>query len=261
MMIRKSKDFLNLPIISCSEGITVGTTVKFLINATEKKVSSIIVSDDEYYKGVKLLPVNLILGVGNDALVINKSSNIVPYTNIATAEDLLKEQIDIISSVVINNHGIKEGIVEEFEIDDEYEYNIVNVIINKNSNLVSIPIGKVKVFGKKLTIIEDEDIIEKNGINISDDNIDKEKELHSDVNVVSPLDNLPTNPINDTNDIDDINKINLYEYDVYYDSKFISDFKVGNKTYKKGTNFNEEILNEIYSIEPNKLKDLVNVLE
>ena len=241
MMIRKSKDFLNLPIISCSEGITVGTTVKFLINATEKKVSSIIVSDDEYYKGVKLLPVNLILGVGNDALVINKSSNIVPYTNIATAEDLLKEQIDIISSVVINN--------------------IVNVIINKNSNLVSIPIGKVKVFGKKLTIIEDEDIIEKNGINISDDNIDKEKELHSDVNVVSPLDNLPTNPINDTNDINDINKINLYEYDVYYDSKFISDFKVGNKTYKKGTNFNEEILNEIYSIEPNKLKDLVNVLE
>lgn len=255
-MIRKSKDFLNLPIISCHEGITVGTTVKFLINATEKKVSSIIVSDDEYYKGVKLLPVNLILGVGNDALVINKSSNIVPYTNIATAEDLLKEQIDIISSVVINNHGKKEGIVEEFEIDDEY--NIVNVIINKNSNLVSIPIDKVKVFGKKLTIIEDEDIIEKNGINISDDNIDKEKELHSDVNVVSPLDNLPTNPINDTNDI---NKINLYEYDVYYDSKFISDFKVGNKTYKKGTNFNEEILNEIYSIEPNKLKDLVNVLE
>lgn len=252
MMIRKSKDFLNLPIISCSEGITVGTTVKFLINATEKKVSSIIVSDDEYYKGVKLLPVNLILGVGNDALVINKSSNIVPYTNIATAEDLLKEQIDIISSVVINNHGKKEGIVDEFEIDDEY--NIVNVIINKNSNLVSIPIGKVKVFGKKLTIIEDEDIIEKNGINISDDNIDKEKELHSDVN-------LPTNPINDTNDIDDINKINLYEYDVYYDSKFISDFKVGNKTYEKGTNFNEEILNEIYSIEPNKLKDLVNVLE
>lgn len=250
MMIRKSKDFLNLPIISCSEGITVGTTVKFLINATEKKVSSIIVSDDEYYKGVKLLPVNLILGVGNDALVINKSSNIVPYTNIATAEDLLKEQIDIISSVVINNHGKKEGIVDEFEIDDEY--NIVNVIINKNSNLVSIPIGKVKVFGKKLTIIEDEDIIEKNGINISDDNVD---------NVVSPLDNLPTNPINDTNDIDDINKINLYEYDVYYDSKFISDFKVGNKTYKKGTNFNEEILNEIYSIEPNKLKDLVNVLE
>lgn len=256
MMIRKSKDFLNLPIISCSEGITVGTTIKFLINATEKKVSSIIVSDDEYYKGVKLLPVNLILGVGNDALVINKSSNIVPYTNIATAEDLLKEQIDIISSVVINNHGKKEGIVDEFEIDDEY--NIVNVIINKNSNLVSIPIGKVKVFGKKLTIIEDEDIIEKNGINISDDNIDKEKELHSDVNVVSPLDNLPTNPINDTNDI---NKINLYEYDVYYDSKFISDFKVGNKTYKKGTNFNEEILNEIYSIEPNILKDLVNVLE
>lgn len=255
-MIRKSKDFLNLPIISYHEGITVGTTVKFLINATEKKVSSIIVSDDEYYKGVKLLPVNLILGVGNDALVINKSSNIVPYTNIATAEDLLKEQIDIISSVVINNHGKKEGIVEEFEIDDEY--NIVNVIINKNSNLVSIPIDKVKVFGKKLTIIEDEDIIEKNGINISDDNIDKEKELHSDVNVVSPLDNLPTNPINDTNDI---NKINLYEYDVYYDSTFISDFKVGNKTYKKGTNFNEEILNEIYSIEPNKLKDLVNVLE
>ena len=245
-MIRKSKDFLNLPIISCHEGITVGTTVKFLINATEKKVSSIIVSDDEYYKGVKLLPVNLILGVGNDALVINKSSNIVPYSNIATAEDLLKEQIDIISSVVINNHGIKEGIVEEFEIDDEY--NIVNVIINKNSNLVSIPIDKVKVFGKKLTIIEDEDIIEKNGINISDDN----------------LDNLPTNPINDTNDINDINdinKINLYEYDVYYDSTFISDFKVGNKTYKKGTNFNEEILNEIYSIEPNKLKDLVNVLE
>lgn len=232
MMIRKSKDFLNLPIISCHEGITVGTTVKFLINATEKKVSSIIVSDDEYYKGVKLLPVNLILGVGNDALVINKSSNIVPYTNIATAEDLLKEQIDIISSVVINNHGIKEGIVEEFEIDDEY--NIVNVIINKNSNLVSIPIDKVKVFGKKLTIID---------------------------NVVSPLDNLPTNLINDTNDINDINKINLYEYDVYYDSTFISDFKVGNKTYKKGTNFNEEILNEIYSIEPNKLKDLVNVLE
>lgn len=259
MMIRKSKDFLNLPIISCSEGITVGTTVKFLINATEKKVSSIIVSDDEYYKGVKLLPVNLILGVGNDALVINKSSNIVPYTNIATAEDLLKEQIDIISSVVINNHGKKEGIVDEFEIDDEY--NIVNVIINKNSNLVSIPIGKVKVFGKKLTIIEDEDIIEKNGINISDDNIDKEKEIHSGVDVVSPLDNLPTNPINDTSDSNDIHKINLSEYDIYFDSTFISDFEVGNKTYIKGTIFNEKILNEIYAIDPSKLKKLVNFLE
>ena len=242
-MIRKSKQFLNLPIITCNEGITVGKTVKFLINATEKKVSSIIVNDEEYYKGVKLLPVNLILGVGNDALVINKSENIVPYTNIATAEDLLKEQIEIISSIVINNHGIKEGIVDEFEIDEGY--NIVNIIINKDDNLFSIPINKVKVFGKNLTIIEDiktNDIIQNNTKAIeenknepspllsSDNHHTNEDEVLStdlssiqDENEASPL----LSPNNYHTNEDEVLSINLpsiqdekalENYDIYFDS-------------------------------------------
>lgn len=261
-MIRKSKQFLNLPIITCNEGITVGKTVKFLINATDKKVSSIIVNDDEYYKGVKLLPVNLILGVGNDALVIDKSNNIVPYTNIATAEDLLKEKIEIISSTVINNHGIKEGIVDEFEIDDDY--NIVNIIINKNTDLLPIPINKVKVFGKNLTIIED--------LNANDVIHNNTEAIEEDTNEVSSLfssDNIYTNEDDassiqsEKNDISisDTTSDELDNYDVYFDSTFTTNFKVGNKEYKKGTLFNKEILEEIYSIEPEKLKELVNVLE
>ena len=228
-MIKKSNDFLNLPIMSCNEGKNIATTKKFLIDSSTKKAVALIVQDDEYYKGIKILPVDLIIGVGKDALIINSTKNIVPYTNISTAEELLKLQINIINTVVINKHGEKVGIVKEFELDDNY--NIINIIVENNSNISSISINQITVFGKNYTIIDDD--IDNNTI------IEKE-------NITQ---------IPEKQDID------LEQYFVFIDSAFKKDFNIGNKIYSKGTIFTNEILNEISSLAPDKLIELVNVLE
>lgn len=224
-MIKESKEFLNLPVITTEEGNEIATTVNFLINANEKKVVAITVKDSEYYKALKLIPVKQIIGVGKDALIINKPNNIIPYTNIASAENLLQDGISIIGTTVINNNGEVKGTVSEYCLDEQY--NIVKLIIHNNDEVYDIPIDKVNVLAKEHTVIND-------------------------------------NLLNDVKEEKVIPKDWFSEYKLILEGepKLTNTLRIKDKTYSSGTKLNEQILKEICDTGDEKiLNDLYNYIE
>lgn len=47
--MKESKEFLNLPVITTKEGNIIATTMKFLLNADEKKAVAVTVKSNKYY--------------------------------------------------------------------------------------------------------------------------------------------------------------------------------------------------------------------
>lgn len=149
--MKESKEFLNLPVITTKEGNEIAMTTGFLLNADQRKAVAIAVKDDEYYKELKLIPVSQIIGVGKDALIISSPDIIISYTNIASAESLLKENISIIGTTVITSTGEIKGKVIEYSLDDDY--NIVNLTVKNGDEIYDVPINNVDVLAKKHTVI------------------------------------------------------------------------------------------------------------
>lgn len=53
--MKKSEEFLGLPIISITEGRELGVSKSLLIDAEHGSVAAIIIEDKDWYRGVKIL--------------------------------------------------------------------------------------------------------------------------------------------------------------------------------------------------------------
>ena len=54
--MKKSVEILGLPIISITEGRELGMSKTLLIDAKNGAVAAITIEDEDWYRGVKLLP-------------------------------------------------------------------------------------------------------------------------------------------------------------------------------------------------------------
>ena len=64
--MKKSAEFIGLPVISISEGKELGKVKELLINAASGIVSALVLEIDEkkWYLGAKLIPFESIAGIG-----------------------------------------------------------------------------------------------------------------------------------------------------------------------------------------------------
>ena len=75
--MKKSAEILGLPIISITEGRELGMSKTLLIDAKNGKVAAITIEDDDWYRGVKLIPYESVIAIGEDAVTITHSENIL----------------------------------------------------------------------------------------------------------------------------------------------------------------------------------------
>lgn len=151
--MKKSAEILGLPIISITEGRELGISKALLIDAKNGIVAALILEDEEWFRGVKVLPYNCVIAIGEDAVTVTSSENILQLNEASEYEQLLTANVKIINTKAITKAGSIQGIVTEIYVDENGK--VAQCEITKTSgDIDEISAEQVSIFGKQVTIID-----------------------------------------------------------------------------------------------------------
>lgn len=153
--MKKSVDILGLPIISITEGRELGISKSLLMDAQNGTVAALIIEDEDWYRGVKVLPYNSVIAIGDDAITITNSENILKVNEATEYEPLLTANIRIIGTKAITKSGTIQGSVTEIVIGDDGKVAKCE-ITSPSKEITEVTADQVSIFGKQVTIIDSE---------------------------------------------------------------------------------------------------------
>ena len=153
--MKKSVDILGLPVISITEGRELGMSKTLLIDAPNRVVAAVTIEDEDWYRGVKLIPYDNVIAVGEDAVTINNSENILTLDAAGDFETLLDDNIRVIGTKAITRTGVIQGIISEIFIGEDGS--IEKCEITTPEGMTSeVTADQVSIFGKEVTVISPE---------------------------------------------------------------------------------------------------------
>ncbi|BEU86875.1 hypothetical protein TAMA11512_03390 [Selenomonas sp. TAMA-11512] len=152
--MKKSTQILGLPIISITEGRELGMSKSLLIDAKNGAVAAITIDDEDWYRGVKLLPFDSVIAVGEDAVTITNSENILQLEDAIDFENLLDENIRIIGTKAITKSGTIQGEVTEIYVGEDGKVMQVSVTA-PDGTVTEVSTDQISIFGKQVTVIDD----------------------------------------------------------------------------------------------------------
>ena len=151
--MKKSADILSLPIISITEGRELGMSKTLVIDAKNGMIAAITIEDEEWYRGVKLIPYASIIAIGDDAITILHSDKILKLSQVGDYEAMLDENIKILGTKAITKTGTIQGKVCEIFVGDNGR--IEKCEIRKNDGSVTeVLADNISIFGKQVTVID-----------------------------------------------------------------------------------------------------------
>ena len=153
--MKKSVDILGLPVISITEGRELGMSKTLLIDAPNRVVAAITIEDEDWYRGVKLIPYDNVIAVGEDAVTINNSENILTLDAAGDFETLRDDNIRVIGTKAITRSGVIQGTISEIFIGEDGS--IEKCEITTPEGMASeVTADQVSIFGKEVTVISPE---------------------------------------------------------------------------------------------------------
>ena len=153
--MRKSVDILGLPVISITEGRELGMSKTLLIDAPNRVVAAITIEDEDWYRGVKLIPYDNVIAVGEDAVTINNSENILTLDAAGDFETLLDDNIRVIGTKAITRSGVIQGNISEIFIGEDGSIEKCEITTPEGSTS-EVTADQVSIFGKQVTVISPE---------------------------------------------------------------------------------------------------------
>ena len=151
--MKKSVEILGLPIISITEGRELGVSKSLLIDAKNGVVAAVTIDDEDWYRGVKLIPYEAIIAIGEDAVTITHSENILNLEEAGDYERLLVENIRVIGTKAITKTGRIQGKVTEVFIGDGGKIEKCEVT-TPDGSINEINSEQISIFGKQVTVID-----------------------------------------------------------------------------------------------------------
>ena len=151
--MKKSAEILGLPIISITEGRELGVSKTLLIDAKNGKVAAITIEDDDWYRGVKLIPYESVIAIGEDAVTITHSENILNLEEAGDYERLLVENIRVIGTKAITKKGRIQGKVTEVIIGDGGKIERCEITAPDGS-INEVDAAQISIFGKQVTVVD-----------------------------------------------------------------------------------------------------------
>ena len=151
--MKKSIEILGLPIISITEGRELGVSKSLLIDAKNGVVAAVTIDDDDWYRGVKLIPYESIIAIGQDAVTITHSENILNLEEAGDYERLLVENIRVIGTKAITKSGRIQGKVSEVFVGEGGRIEKCEVTAPDGS-INEVFAEQISIFGKQVTVID-----------------------------------------------------------------------------------------------------------
>ena len=153
--MKKSVDILGLPVISITEGRELGMSKTLLIDAPNRVVAAITIEDEDWYRGVKLIPYDNVIAVGDDAVTVNHSENILTLDAAGDFETLLDDNIRVIGTKAITRTGVIQGTITEIFIGKDGSIEKCEITAPEGSTF-EVTADQVSIFGKEVTVISPE---------------------------------------------------------------------------------------------------------
>lgn len=153
--MKKSVDILGLPVISITEGRELGMSKTLLIDAPNRVVAAITIEDEDWYRGVKLIPYDNVIAVGDDAVTVNHSENILTLDAAGDFETLLDDNIRVIGTKAITRTGVIQGTITEIFIGKDGSIEKCEITAPEGSTS-EVTADQVSIFGKEVTVISPE---------------------------------------------------------------------------------------------------------
>ncbi|MED2972937.1 PRC-barrel domain-containing protein [Fictibacillus sp. B-59209] len=153
--MKKSNQFVGLPIISINEGAEIGTVKSLVINAQQGSVDFLTVEHEDWQISVRAVPFKKIVGVGEFAVTIEDRNSIFDLTEIPIANELVQKKISISGARVIDRKGQLLGEVGEFYINED-NGSILGLTIGMNDKEVVLKSEFVVTFGRDLIVVKEE---------------------------------------------------------------------------------------------------------
>ena len=151
--MKKSVEIIGLPVISITEGRELGMSKSLLIDAPNGSIAAITIEDEDWYRGVKLLPYSSVIAIGEDAVTITNSENILTLEDAGDYESMMDANIKIIGTKAITKSGTIQGKVVEIYIGDNGKIEKCE-IEGRDGSLSEIVSEQISIFGKQVTVID-----------------------------------------------------------------------------------------------------------
>ena len=151
--MKKSVEILGLPIISITEGRELGISKSLLIDANNGVVAAITIEDDEWYRGVKLIPYESVIAIGEDAVTITHSENILKLDEAGDYERFLIENIRVIGTKAITKKGRIQGTISEVFIGEGGKIEQCEITAPDGST-TTVDAAHISKFGKQVTVVD-----------------------------------------------------------------------------------------------------------
>ncbi len=151
--MKKSVEILGLPIISITEGRELGMSKTLLIDAKKGTVAAITIEDEDWYRGVKLIPYESVIAIGDDAVTVTNSENILTLDDAGDYEQLLDDNIRIIGTKAITKSGSIQGKISELYIGDDGKIEKCEITA-PDGTTSDVTADQISIFGKQVTVID-----------------------------------------------------------------------------------------------------------
>ena len=153
--MKKSKEIVGLPVISIAEGREIGIVKSLVIDATNGAVvAALTVDDGKWYEGIKILSFNAISGLGDYAIIVEDSHQVVSVTLVPNLEKLLDADINVVGANVLTKNGSVKGKVTEIIIDASGKIDSCETVDSQDNKTV-IPTQQVLTYAKGFIIVSE----------------------------------------------------------------------------------------------------------
>ena len=151
--MKKSIEIIGLPVISITEGRDLGISKTLLIDAKNGTIAAITIEDEDWYRGVKLLPYSSVIAIGEDAVTVTNSENILTLEDAGDYEAMMDANIKIIGTKAITKSGTIQGKVVEIYVGDNGKIEKCEIEA-RDGSLSEITSDQISIFGKQVTVID-----------------------------------------------------------------------------------------------------------
>ncbi|MBE6098954.1 MAG: photosystem reaction center subunit H [Anaerovibrio sp.] len=165
--MKKSVEIIGLPVISITEGRELGMSKSLLIDAKNGAIAAIIIEDEDWYRGVKLLPYSSVVAIGADAVTVVNSETILTLEDAGDYETMMDENVKVIGTKAITKSGTIQGNVVEIYVGEGGKIEKCE-IESPDGSLSEITSDQISIFGKQVTIIDSDVDGEKKTENLTD---------------------------------------------------------------------------------------------
>jgi len=115
--MRKSKQFLSMPVISLQEGRQIGSVKGLVVDPSLKQVVALVIEQKGWFKEQKYIPFSKVKSVGEDAVTIDRTASAERGSGLPNTMKLLKDNVEIIGARIVTENGTLLGYVDEYYVD------------------------------------------------------------------------------------------------------------------------------------------------